>query len=300
MKKKAYRLLLVGGAVCLLALWSASSLEARQLQVVTTFSILQDFVQQVGGREVAVHALVPLGADPHTWEPSPREAGLVAKADLLVANGAAFDDWLLPVMRSAAGPHVSLILASEGLSLLEAHTHHGHTHAHDPHLWLSVPNAVAYVERITQALQELSPDRADYFAENAARYIQELWALDGRLAAELAEIPPENRIIVTYHNAFSYLAERYGFEVVEFLVHNPEAEPNPRDLGRLVELVKQLEKPAVFTEPQLNSGTRYIQALAQEAGVQVFTLYSDSLSEAVPTYVEMMEYNLQVLLEALQ
>jgi hypothetical protein len=79
----------------------------------------------------------------------------------------------------------------------------------------------------------------------------------------LAEISPKNRVLVTYHNAFSYLAERYGFEVAEFLVENPEAEPSPRDLGRLVELLRNLSKPVVFTEPQLTSGTRYVQALAR-------------------------------------
>jgi zinc/manganese transport system substrate-binding protein len=278
-------------------------LHAAQIQVVTTFSILHDFVSQVGGEQVVVNSLVPAGADPHTWEPSPREASLVAKADLVVANGAGFDDWLLPLVQNAARPGVPIVLASEGLSVFEQdHDHQGHQHGHesDPHLWLSVPNAIAYVEKITAALAELSPEHSQYFTGRSKVYLQELEALDQKMLELLAEISPKNRVLVTYHNAFSYLAERYGFEVAEFLVENPEAEPSPRDLGRLVELLRNLSKPVVFTEPQLTSGTRYVQALAREVGAQVYVLYSDSLTSEVSTYVEMMEYNLQVLLEALR
>ncbi len=278
-------------------LGGASLLEARQLQVVTTFSILQDFVQQVGGEQVVVRSLVPLGADPHTWEPSPREAGLIARADLVVANGGGFDDWLLPVVQSAARTGVGVLRVAEDLPVLEGA---GHEHAADPHLWLSVPNAVSYVERIAQALQELRPESAAYFAQRADAYIQRLHLLDEKLQSELGQIPAENRVIVAYHNAFSYLAERYGFAAVDFLVDNPEAEPNPRDLGRLVDLLRGMERPVVFTEPQLNAGSRYMRALAQEVGAEVFTLYSDSLTAEVPTYVDLMEYNLQVLVEALR
>jgi len=107
-----------------------------------------------GGEAVTVSSLVPLGADPHTWEPSPREAGLVARAELVVANGAGFDDWLLPLVKSAARPGIPLLQLSERLVPDVDHHDHGHGHGHtaDPHLWLSVPNAVAYVERNRRGL----------------------------------------------------------------------------------------------------------------------------------------------------
>lgn len=282
-------------------LGSISAAAAEPLNVVATFSILQDFVKQVGGGEVAVQALVPLGADPHTWEPSPREAALLADADLVVANGGGFDDWLLRLVRNAAKPGVPILLVAEELGPAEGGgSHHGHDHGADPHLWLSVPNAISYVETIAAFLAEVSPERAAVFAERSSAYIDELRALDAKLTQELGQIPPEQRVIITYHNAFSYFAERYGFAVVEFLVRNPDAEPNPRDLGRLVGLLQRLEKPAVFSEPQLTSGARYLEALARDAGAEVYVLFSDSLTAEVPTYVQMMEYNLRVLMEALR
>lgn len=293
--------------LCLLfaLLLCSASAWGKQLQVVATFSILQDFVEQVGGELVKVNTLIPRGADPHSWEPTPREARVLAQADLVVANGAGFDDWLLPMVKSAAGPNVPLILASQGLKVLDSgHEHHGHhggeAHAGDPHLWLSVSHAIAYVEKITAALVELAPTQEAYFQERSRAYIEKLWELDERILNELEIIPRENRIIVTYHNAFSYFAERYQFSVAEFLVNNPEAEPSPRDLTRLVQLLAGQAKPALFTEPQLSAGKRYLETLAGEVGAEVYTLYSDSLTPEVPTYFALMEHNLQTLLEALQ
>lgn len=271
----------------------------RELQVVTTFSILEDLVQQVGGERVQVTSLIARGADPHVWEPTPRDARIVAQADLLVANGGGFDDWLLGLVKNAARTDTPLVLASQDLAVLE-HDHDHHHHEGDPHFWLSVPNAISYVEQITKALTLLSPDDALYFQERSREYVQGLLELEEWMISELARIPKENRVIVTYHNAFSYLAERYGFDVAEFLVENPEAEPSPRDLALLVDLLKRMNTRALFTEPQLSGGTRYMNALAQEVGGKVYTLYSDSLSADVTSYVELMRYNTRTLVEALE
>jgi ABC-type Zn uptake system ZnuABC Zn-binding protein ZnuA len=280
----------------------ACPVSGHELQVVTTFSILEDLVQQVGGERVAVNSLIARGADPHTWEPTPREARMVAQADLLVANGGGFDDWLLRLVENAAKQDTPLVMASQGLEAIEHDHDHDHAHHHegDPHFWLSVPNAIYYVEQITQALTTLSPGDTAYFQERSSKYVRELVELDRWMVEELGAIPEGNRVIVTYHSAFSYLAERYGFTVAEFLVVNPDSEPSPRELARLVDLLKGLSNRSVFTEPQLSSGTRYMQTLAGETGGKLYTLYSDSLSAEIPTYVAMMKYNTLTLLEALK
>ncbi len=282
-----------------------SPVSGHELQVVTTFSILEDLVQQVGGDRVIVNSLVPRGSDPHSWEPTPREARMVAQAELLIANGGGFDDWLLGLMKNAAKVDSLLVFASQGLEALEHGHAHGegddHNHHHgDPHFWLNVPNSIFYVDQITQGLVTASPDDASYFQERSRAYIEELVELDEWIVGECEKIPRENRVIVTYHNAFSYLAAGYGFEVAEFLVTNPEAEPSPRDLARLVDLLGGMNKRVLFAEPQLTSGTRYMQALAKEVGGELYTLYSDSLSTEISTYVEMMKYNTRTLVEALE
>lgn len=287
----------------ILLLLAAYPVFGQELQVVATFTILEDFVKAVGGERVEVHALVGRGIDPHTWEPSPKDARLVAQADLVVANGAGFDQWLLDLLHNAAGSDTPIAFASERLSVSAlSHSHHDEQNGHggDPHFWLSVPNAISYVQQITEALVRLSPADSVYFMERSHAYMEKLAELDRWMQDQLGKIPKENRVIVTYHNAFSYLAERYDFEVAEFLVQNPEAEPSPRELARLVNLLKGREKRALFVEPQLSSGTRYMQTLAREIQGELYTLYSDSLTDLVPTYLDLMKYNTETLVEALK
>lgn len=273
-----------------------SPVQAANLKVVTTFSILEDFVKQLGGTKVEVASLIPFGADPHSWEPTPKEARLVAQADLLIANGGGFDQWLINLQKNAARPGVPLVIASEGLVALD----NLHGHGGDPHFWLSVPNAIQYVEQISQALIKLRPEEEGYFASKFNSYVAQLEALDQNILNQLAQIPQKNRVIVTYHNAFSYFAKQYGFEVVEFLVANPESEPTARDLGRLVQLLKQQARPVIFTEPQVNIGKRYVHTLAQETQAKTYVLYSDSFDQTITSYLELMEHNCATLVEALQ
>ncbi|NLL49263.1 MAG: zinc ABC transporter substrate-binding protein [Firmicutes bacterium] len=296
MRRAIFALILVG------CVFLASPASGQAIRVVTTFPILEDFVEQVGGEQVQVSSLIPRGADPHTWEPTPKDARLVAQGDLIVANGGGFDDWLFALVQNVARPDTPLVIASQGLEVIVPEYDHGHSHHHagDPHFWLSVPNAISYVEQITEALVGLAPEKAVYFESRARVYSEELVELHAWMTQELSGIPRENRVIVTYHNAFSYLAEEYGFEVAEFLVANPDAEPSPRDLARLVDLLQGMRNRSVFAEPQLASGTRYLQALVDEVHGDLFILYSDSLNEEISTYVEMMKCNTRTLLEALK
>lgn len=285
----------LGVLLLLLVIVNTTPIKAEKIQAVATFSILEDFVRQVGGDRVEVVSLIPLNVDPHSWEPSPKEARYVANAHILLANGGVFDHWLVNLQESVAGPNVPLIVVSEGLAYLNQSEHGG-----DPHFWLSVPNAIHYVKNITAALVELSPADAPYFSKRSAAYIARLESLDRSLLVELGEIPAEKRIIVTYHNAFSYFAQRYGFSVAEFLVHNPAGEPTAKDMARLVEILKQQQNPVVFSEPQISAGDRYLRALVKEIGGTIEVLYSGSLTPEVSTYIAMMELNKKTLLEALQ
>lgn len=287
-------------------LFMGGFIQANEIQVVTTFSILEDFVREIGGERVVVQSLVPIGADPHSWEATPKEIRLVAQADLLVANGGGFDAWLIPLAKNAASVRTPLIFALEGEPMIHEHDHdhdhdhdYGHEHEGDEHLWLSIPHAISYVQRITEALIEVSPADASYFTARLAVYKGKLEELDREIQEQFSRIPVENRVLVSYHNAFSHFAERYGFRVAH-LVENPEAEPSPRDLSRVVQLLKQQKNPVVFTEPQISVGYRYMQTLAKEVQGTVLTLYSDSLSSDVQSYIDLMQYNAKTIVEALQ
>lgn len=279
---------------------------AARLQVVTSFSILADFASQVGGELVDVVSLVPFGGDPHNWEPSPKEARTVANADVIFINGLGLEVWIEKLLANAANPLVPLIVLSSGLTALPIaednnHDHHDHDHgSFDPHMWLDVKNAQAYVQKICETYIQLDPNNADYYRQRCDHYLQELEALDEWLMTVIAQIPANNRKIITYHNAFAYFAKRYGLTVEAYLVVNPDREPNSKAMKQLVNALASHPKRVMFTEPQVSTANRYAEAAVSEVKGKLYVLYTGSLDKAAPTYVDMMRHNGQTLLEALK
>lgn len=289
----------------ILGLLVNSAAVSAQVKVVATFSILADLAAQVGGDLVSVGAIVPMGGDPHSWEPTPREARMIAGADVIFCNGLGLDTWVERLIDSAASAAVPIITLSDGLPALPYGDDHHHEQDHDhgsydPHKWLDVTFTMEYVRRIADILGEIDPGNGAYYQSRAAAYIEKLAELDAWLLETAAEIPQANRRIITYHNTFSYFAKRYGFSVESYLVLNPDREPSVKDMVELTKLLSAHPRRAMFTEPQAGIGIRYAEAAVKEVGGRLFTLYTDTLTEDIPTYIEMMRWNGKSLLEALQ
>lgn len=185
--------------------------------------------------------------------------------------------------------------AGEGAAGGDAHDHSGG----DPHFWLDVENAEHYVEAIRDALVEADPDGAEEYEANAEEYLAILEELDGYIAEQAETIPEENRKLVTTHEAFAYFAEAYGFELEGSIIQNPEAEPSSREVAEVVTMIEDENVPAVFTEPQFSGGLA--DTIANEANVEVYELYSDTLVEddSGNTYEAMMRTNIDRLVEGL-
>lgn len=273
-----------------------------ELRVVATTTVFADLVANVGGERVEVISLIPVGADPHTWEPSTRQARAVAGADVFFYNGLGLEPWAERTIASVGHRDLLSVRLSEGLEPVQGVSFHAHGHGHDdedgdPHFWLDIANAIHYVKRIEQALSDADPSGATYYRVRAEQYVAELAELDDWFAAQIERIPPERRVLVTYHDAYVYMANRYGLELVGFLVRNPDREPAPREMAELVQTIQERGVPTIFAEPQVNA--RFAQALAKEAGVRVGILYTDALTEDVPTYIEMMRANGRALVDGL-
>lgn len=280
---------------------NAPGANAREIRAVATFSVIGDLVEQVGGNRVRVDSIVPLGGDPHTWEATPREARNLAAADILFYNGLGLEIWVDRLIENTARQDLPVVVLSEGLTPLAGPKFTAHSHEQgDPHFWLDVQHAMTYVERIRDALIDVDPNNRDYYQANAAEYLQELVELDQWITKQIQTIPAENRQIITYHDAFGYLANRYGLTISGFLVTNPDREPSAREMGEIIGRLQEFARPVIFIEPQLDSSARYAQAIAQEVGGDVAYLYSDSLSQEVSTYKAMMEHNGKTLVEALK
>lgn len=278
-----------------------------EVQVVATISVLGDLVEQVGGDRVEVSTIVPVGGSPETFQPSPSDARKISESRVVFQNGLGLESWLNYLVKSAGGEDARIVELAKGLETIEeeGNGHKGeHTgeraHAEgNPHLWLDVSNAQLYVEKIRDALIEADPEGSEEYEANAEEYLAELDKLDRYIREQVGEIPKENRKLVTFHDAFPYFAEAYGFERAGVILQNPDAEASGRKVAEVVRTVREEEVPAIFTEPQFNSGLA--DTIAREADVEVYKLYSDTLSDTsdAGSYEEMMRTNADRIVEGL-
>ncbi len=287
------------------ALSPASLGAGDRLRVVATTTIVGDVVARVGGDAIQLTVLLPPGADPHTYEPTPADLTAVAQAHVLFINGLGLEGFLERTLRNVGNVPVVPVSAGIRPRLPEEHREEqgeeGHDGEADPHVWLDVRNVLVWVENIRQALSALDPDHADFYATNAAAYRQELEALDAWILEQVARVPPQNRKLVTNHPAFGYFADRYGFEQVAAVYPiSPGAEPSAREIAELEEAIRRFGVPAVFAETTVNP--KLAEQVARDTGVRLVTLYTGSLGppgSGAETYVAMMRYNVRAIVEAL-
>jgi ABC-type Zn uptake system ZnuABC Zn-binding protein ZnuA len=265
------------------------------VRVVTSLALFADFIQHVGGDRVQVTALVPGDADPHTYEPAPAKVKEVTKADLVVINGLGLEETLHDLIYNNVGSGVPIVEMADGLPVLAGNPSEGETG--NPHMWLNVQYAMRYVEKIRDGLIEVDPSGADLYRANAAAYLDELDALDKETATAIESIPPERRKLVTFHDAFPYFAERYGLEVVGVVVESPGREPSARELADLSDEIRAQGVPTVFAEPEYDA--KMLEIAAEDAGVEVKTLLSHAFTSDVHSYVELIRFDVQQLVEGL-
>ena len=268
----------------------------QRLTVVTTLTVLADLIQQVGGDKVRVEPLVPPGGEVHTYQPTPDDIKHVAQARVVYYNGAHLEEWIDETIRSAGKPDLKIVVLSHGLPTI---TEDGGEP--NPHLWLDVTNTKAYVEKIRDTLSQVDGANAGHYAERARGYLAKLDELDVWIRAEVEQIPPARRKLVTFHDAFPYFAKRYGFTLEGVVVASPGKEPSARELSALVRRIQRERVPAVFAEAQFSP--KVLEVLARDAGVTVVSnLYNDSLSTGpeASSYIAMMKHNVTEIVKALK
>jgi len=252
---------------------------------------------------------MPLGADPHSFEPTPQDVARVADSDVLIINGVGFEEFLTPLLQNAGGKR-RMIEASSGLTLRTATTgetssfEEDHAHDRDPHFWLNPINTIRYVENIRDGLSQADPTGKDIYTRNAEAYITQLNDLDAWITAQVAQIPAEQRLLVTNHESLGYYADRYGFRVVGAIIPSvsTNSSPSAKQLAALIDQIKASGAPAIFLET--GSNPQLAQQIAHETGVKVVSdLYTHSVSAPdgpASTYMGLMRYNTQQIIEALK
>lgn len=322
------RRLAVAGALALglslpLALPAAAQDATKKIPVVASFSILGDFVKEVGGDRVAVTTLVGPNGDAHVFQPAPADAKKVAAAQIVFVNGLGFEGWIDRLVK-ASGTKAEIVVATKGITPREmadedaddraAHGHKDHDHDHakkgehdhdhggiDPHAWQSVANAEIYVANIRDALIAADPAGKAAYEANASAYTAKLEALDVQVKAAMAAIPESRRRIITSHDAFGYFGAAYGVEFIAPQGVSTESEASAKDVARIIRQIKAENIPAVFMENI--SDPRLVKRIAKETQAKIGgELFSDALSDdkgPASTYIDMMKNNITQLSSAL-
>jgi zinc/manganese transport system substrate-binding protein len=281
--------------ICFALLAAVCPVRAQdRVNVVASFSILGDFVGNVGGDHVSVTTLVGPNGDVHVYTPAPADAKKMADAKLVVINGLGLEGWLPRLVQSSGGK-AAIVTATNGIAPRKLGSDA------DPHAWQSVANAKVYVSNIRDALVAADPADAEVFRANAQTYLTKLDALDREVREAIAKIPPMRRKVISTHNAFGYFASAYGIEFIAPEGVSTETEASARDIAGIIIQVKTLKLPAVFLENI--SDPRLMRRIATETGARIGgTLYSDSLTGEngdAPTYIDMVRHNIRTLTSAL-
>lgn len=293
----------------LLAAASGAGLASGPLRVVVTLAPYADLVQRVGGELVSVDTLLPPGASPHAFDPTPSQAAGLATSDLIVMNGG-LDAWLERLV-SAAAPRVPVLVVLEGLHLRppageehDDHEVHGEgedDHGHglstvNPHVWLDPALMIEAGRLVASELSSLDPENAGAYEAGYERLAAALAALDAEIAATLA--PVRGSPFVPFHDAWPYFAQRYGLNLVLSIEPFPGREPSPRYVAEAVAAVRSVGAKAVFAERQLNP--KSAEVIAESAGVKVAVLDPIGGAPGPVGYDELLRYNAAVILSALR
>lgn len=279
---------------------------AAPVKAVASFSILGDWVRQVGGDRVTVDVLVAPGGDAHVFQPKPVQARQLGQAHIVFSNGLGFEGWMGRLLKAAGfkGRH---IVTSTGVATLRgaadpAHAAHHHD-ATDPHAWQNVNNALVYVRNIAQGLCDVDPAGCAGYRRRADAYSEQLRGLEQDIRTSWQAIAPAQRLVITSHDAFAYYAQAYGVRFLAPQGVSTESEASAQGVARLIRQIKNAGARALFVESIADP--RLIEQIARETGLRPSSvgLYSDSLAPAgaaADSYLGMMRHNTRHLLSAIQ
>lgn len=297
---------LLGGLLIASCGKSSSAPKAGTLQAVTTVAMIGDVVGEVGGERVAVESLIGEGVDPHLYKPTASDVKKLQAADIVFYNGLMLEgkmtDIFVKIARGGKPVHAvtDRILAEGGYVMSDEAEHY------DPHVWMDVAGWSKATEDIADSLAQSDPDHAEDYKKRAAAYTAELKELDDYARKSLASIPEKQRVLVTAHDAFNYMARAYGLEVRGIQGISTESEAGLKDINELVDFIVDRKIPAVFVESSVPR--KSVEALVEGARAKGHAvkiggeLFSDAMGPAGTyegTYIGMIDHNVTLITRAL-
>lgn len=272
---------------------------ADPIKVVTTFTLLEDIVKQMGGDAVETYNLVPIGTDPHEYEPLPEDMGETEDADILFYNGSNLEGgdsgWFNKLVNSTGQDEEVIFEVSDGIEPMYISSEDGSEEEINPHTFISPDAGITMAENIKDALIDVSPENKDEIEKRSEEYITKLEEMDEQYTERINDIPEEDRVLVTSERAFQYFVDRYGLK--EGFIYEIDTEENgtPEQIKNLVSFIEDEEPPVLFVES--NVDPRPMETVSNESGVEIFEdeLYSDEIGELggeADTYMKYLQYNI--------
>lgn len=280
---------------------------SKPLNLVASTAFVRDALLNVtqGIQSITINSLVPIGADPHEYQPTPKDVKAVADSQAVFISGAEIEhEWLDKLIKNAGGKRPTVDL-SEGIKLTKIDPQFEAEFDNDPHYWQDPEHWQQAVNNAAKGVTALDASIADAVKKNTEAYIAKLKETDAMIKTEVAKIPADKRVLVTTHDAFGYYAQRYGFKIVGTVIPGPNSATgaaNPRNIKALVDKIKPLGVKAIFIEEGVNP--KLTEAVAKEAGIGVIEkLYLDTLSDdkgPAATYLNMLRHNTATIVAALK
>ena len=307
MKKLGFLSLLLL-AVCTLLACSGqkkASSDSSKLKVVATNSIIADITKNIAGDKIDLHSIVPVGKDPHEYEPLPEDVKKTSKADLIFYNGINLETggnaWFTKLVENAQKKeNKDYYAVSDGVDIiyLEGQSEKG---KEDPHAWLNLENGIIYAQNIAKRLIEKDPDNKATYEKNLKAYVEKLTALDKEAKEKFNNIPEEKKMIVTSEGCFKYFSKAYSVPSAYIWEINTEEEGTPDQIKSLVEKLRKTKVPSLFVESSVDD--RPMKTVSKDTNIPIHAkIFTDSIAEKGEegdSYYSMMKYNLDKISEGL-
>lgn len=300
----AFTLLLAG---CAAPVVGANAPDDDKLRIVATTTMLADLSKQIGGERVNVDGLMGPGIDPHLYQASAGDVSLMQKADVIVYNGLHLEGKMGEIFENLTSRGLTIISIEEGLDKSKLLTWESDSSIYDPHIWFDVTLWKAAANIVAQRLSEADPDGKTTYEANLNAYLTQLDEADAYIHQRAEELEPQQRVLVTAHDAFQYFGAAYGFEVRGLQGISTDAEAGTADVSSLADFIVQRQIKAIFVESSVPPKTiEALQAAVKSRGFSVAIggeLFSDSLGDAqsgADTYILTVNANIDTIVDALK
>ena len=297
--------LAVGLFACSSAKQDSNSNEATKLKVVATNSIIADITKNIAGDKIDLHSIVPVGQDPHEYEPLPEDVKKTSEANLILYNGINLETggnaWFTKLVQNAKKEeNKDYYAVSEGVDViyLEGQNEKG---KEDPHAWLNLENGMIYAKNIAKQLEAKDPKNKDFYETNLKAYLEKLSKLDKESKDKFNNIQAEKKMIVTSEGAFKYFSKAYNVPSAYIWEINTEEEGTPDQIKTLVEKLRKTKVPSLFVESSVDE--RPMQTVSKDTNIPIYEkIFTDSIAEPGQngdSYYSMMKWNLDKISEGL-